>query len=64
MAGPSRIYVIAGVNGAGKSSIGGAMLRASGTDYYNPDEAARAIREDNRALSQQEANSRAWQAGA
>jgi predicted ABC-type ATPase len=51
------------VNGAGKSSIGGAMLRASGTDYYNPDEAARAIREDNRALSQHEANGRAWQAG-
>ncbi len=39
------------------------MLRASGADYYNPDEAARAIREDNRALSQHEANSRAWQAG-
>ena len=51
------------MNGAGKSSIGGAMLRASGTDYYNPDEAARAIREDNRALSQHEANGRAWQAG-
>jgi predicted ABC-type ATPase len=51
------------VNGAGKSSIGGAMLRASGTDYYNPDEAARAIREENRTLSQHEANGRAWQAG-
>jgi predicted ABC-type ATPase len=51
------------VNGAGKSSIGGAMLRASGADYYNPDEAARAIREGNLALSQHEANSRAWQAG-
>ena len=40
------------------------MLRASGTDYYNPDEAARAIREDNPVLSHHEANSRAWQAGA
>ena len=37
-----RIYVIAGVNGAGKSSIGGAAFRAFGADYYNPDEAARA----------------------
>ena len=55
--------MLAGVNGAGKSSIGGAALRAAGTDYYNPDEAARAIRRDNRALSQHEANSRAWQAG-
>ena len=40
------------------------MLRASGADYYNPDEAARAIREHNRALSQHEANSLAWKAGA
>jgi predicted ABC-type ATPase len=52
------------VNGAGKSSIGGAMLRARGADYYNPDEAARAIREQDPTLSQREANSRAWNAGA
>ena len=39
----SRIYVIAGVNGAGKSSIGGAAFRAFGGDYYNPDEAARQL---------------------
>jgi len=32
-----RLYVLAGVNGAGKSSIGGAALRAFGADYYNPD---------------------------
>jgi predicted ABC-type ATPase len=38
-----RIYVLAGVNGAGKSSIGGATFRASGADYYNPDEAAREL---------------------
>ena len=38
-----RLYVLAGVNGAGKSSIGGAMIRASGADYYNPDEAAKAL---------------------
>ncbi len=36
-----RIYVLAGVNGAGKSSLGGAAIRQSGGDYYNPDEAAR-----------------------
>jgi hypothetical protein len=36
----SSIHVIAGVNGAAKSSIGGAMVRKSGADYYNPDEAA------------------------
>jgi predicted ABC-type ATPase len=27
-----RLYVLAGVNGAGKSSIGGATIRASGAD--------------------------------
>jgi len=31
-----RIYILAGVNGAGKSSIGGAAFRAFGADYYNP----------------------------
>ena len=40
------------------------MLRASGADYYNPDEAARAIREQDADLSQRDANSRAWKAGA
>jgi predicted ABC-type ATPase len=29
----SRLYVLAGVNGAGKSSIGGATFRASGADW-------------------------------
>ncbi len=33
--------MLAGVNGAGKSSLGGAAIRQSGGDYYNPDEAAR-----------------------
>jgi len=32
----SRIYVIAGVNGAGKSSIGGATFRQRGADYRQP----------------------------
>ncbi len=38
------ILVLAGVNGAGKSSIGGANLRAKGQDWYNPDEIAREMR--------------------
>ena len=38
-----RIHVLAGVNGAGKSSIGGAAIRAFGGEYYNPDEAARGL---------------------
>lgn len=58
-----RLYVLAGVNGAGKSSIGGAAFRAFGADYYNPDEAARALHDAKAGLSQTEANGIAWQQG-
>jgi predicted ABC-type ATPase len=54
-----RIYVLAGVNGAGKSSIGGAVF----LDYYNPDEAARELRDDHPDLTSTEANALAWQKG-
>lgn len=60
---PPRIYVLAGTNGAGKSSIGGAMLRESGADYFNPDEAARRIRSAAPGLTQAQANSAAWHQG-
>jgi predicted ABC-type ATPase len=59
----SRIYVIAGVNGAGKSTIGGAAFRAFGGDYYNPDEAARQWIAANPGLDPTEANAAAWQQG-
>jgi predicted ABC-type ATPase len=58
-----RIYVLAGVNGAGKSSIAGAAFRASGAEYYNPDEAARVLMTANPGLSQKDANSAAWHQG-
>lgn len=61
--GSARIYVLAGVNGAGKSSIGGAAFRAFGGDYYNPDEAARALRTANPWLNRADANAAAWQQG-
>jgi predicted ABC-type ATPase len=60
---PSRIYVLAGVNGAGKSSIAGAAFRAAGAEYYNPDEAARALIAANPTLTQADANSAAWHEG-
>jgi predicted ABC-type ATPase len=60
---PSRIYVIAGVNGAGKSSIGGAAFRAFGGDYYNPDEAARRLIAEDPGLDLTEANGTAWRQG-
>jgi predicted ABC-type ATPase len=60
---PATIYVLAGVNGAGKSSIIGATIRDKGGEYYNPDEAARAIRAANPGLGQTEANAAAWEQG-
>lgn len=56
------ITVLAGVNGAGKSSIGGTRLRELGAQYFNPDEAAAAIRGEHEC-SVDEANARAWQEG-
>ena len=58
-----RIYVLAGVNGAGKSSIGGAMIRAAGGQYYNPDEAARQLMVVDPRLAQTAANGQAWLLG-
>ena len=55
--------MLAGVNGAGKSSIGGAMFRADGADYYNPDEAAKALMAANPGLDQIRANAAAWHQG-
>ncbi len=57
------VYVIAGVNGAGKSSVAGETFRESGVDYYNPDEAARLLVTANPALTQTEANAAAWHEG-
>ncbi|HEV7683551.1 MAG TPA: zeta toxin family protein [Pyrinomonadaceae bacterium] len=57
---PPSIHLIAGVNGAGKSSIQGAAILEAGGSYYNPDEAARKLMTANRILTQTEANSIAW----
>lgn len=57
------LYVLAGTNGAGKSSLGGAMFRESGADYFNPDEAALRLRSANPGMAQEEANSAAWRQG-
>ena len=58
-----RIYVLAGTNGAGKSSIGGAMLMEQGVEYFNPDDAAARIREANPQISPEQAQSAAWYEG-
>jgi len=58
-----RIYVVAGTNGAGKSSIAGALLLEEGVEYFNPDEAAARIVAANLRLSLKEAQSVAWHQG-
>lgn len=60
---PAHIHVLAGVNGAGKSSIVGATIRDKGGEYYNPDEAAREIMAANPGLGQVEADAAAWEQG-
>ena len=60
---PPRIYVLAGVNGAGKSSIGGAAFRQYGGEYYNPDGFARKLMAADPTLTQADANSAAWHQG-
>ena len=58
-----RLFVLAGTNGAGKSSIGGATIRSRGGHYFNPDEAAARIRAEQPHLSATQANSAAWHEG-
>lgn len=60
---PARIHVLAGVNGAGKSSIGGAALRESGIPPFDPDVAARTLMAVNPGLTLESANSHAWELG-
>ena len=57
------IYVLAGTNGAGKSSVTGAAIREKGANYFNPDEATRRIRSTNPQISERDANIAAWQEG-
>jgi predicted ABC-type ATPase len=57
------LLVLAGVNGAGKSSIGGdVMLRRSGLTWFNPDAYSRLLVEQT-GLAWDEANALAWQHG-
>ena len=61
---PTRplIFVLAGVNGAGKSSVGGAMLRAHGLTWFNPDAFSRALMARS-GLSKDDADGQAWAYG-
>ncbi|WP_202109488.1 zeta toxin family protein [Bordetella sp. 15P40C-2] len=56
------LYVLAGVNGAGKSSIGGHQLTQAGLAWYNPDSFAREL-VNGYGYDQEQANAAAWSEG-
>jgi predicted ABC-type ATPase len=57
------LYVLAGVNGAGKSSIGETIFRAEGSVVFNPDTIALKIRALHPDISVAQANGHAWSIG-
>ena len=56
------LVVLAGVNGAGKSSIGGHLLQRDGLTWFNPDTFARELKAAT-GCDQEMANANAWQEG-
>jgi predicted ABC-type ATPase len=56
------ILVLAGVNGSGKSSVGGAMLETFGLTGFNPDSYSREI-VSQLGMELEAANAQAWQHG-
>ena len=56
------LYVLAGVNGAGKSSIGGHLLERDGLTWFNPDTFARELKAAT-GCDQEAANAHAWLEG-
>lgn len=55
------IFVLAGVNGAGKSSVGGAILKEHGLEWFNPDTFSR--KRVAQGLGKDEADADAWAFG-
>lgn len=56
------LFVLAGVNGAGKSSIGGHLLTQAGLAWFNPDTCARELVREH-GYGQEDANIAAWNEG-
>lgn len=57
------VLVLAGVNGAGKSSVLGSMLNDAEIPFFNPDSFAKKLIEEAPSYTQEEANSVAWNYG-
>jgi len=60
---PPVIAVLAGVNGAGKSSVAGGFLLKGGDTFFNPDTVAQQIRGLHPDIPLAMANAHAWQIG-
>jgi predicted ABC-type ATPase len=58
-----EIAVLAGVNGAGKSSVAGGFLLKEGDTFFNPDTVAQQIRNLHPDIPLAMANAHAWQIG-
>ena len=56
------LFVLAGVNGAGKSSVGGYLLARAGLSWFDPDSFARELRAGT-GIGATAANSVAWHEG-
>lgn len=56
------LFVLAGVNGAGKSSVGGYLIQKRGESWYNPDDFTREAMRDF-GLPLEKANEMAWRYG-
>ena len=57
------IAVLAGVNGAGKSSVAGGFLLKEGDTFFNPDTVAQQIRNLHPDIPLATANAHSWQIG-
>lgn len=55
--------MLAGTNGAGKSSVAGALFREEGMEHFDPDVLARDILASGMVDSLQDANAAAWEVG-
>ena len=63
MAEPPIIHVLAGVNGAGKSSIGQSEFNRKDAPVFNPDTVAQQIRNLHPDIPLATANAHSWQIG-
>jgi predicted ABC-type ATPase len=60
---PPRIHVLAGTDGAGKTSVAGATILAKGGLFFDPDAATQRLLAGNPGIARDEANSIAWLEG-